>query len=375
MTKEEKNELLTRLGSEDYEAYMELRRQMDVLAADEKMDDAQKAAFYAEIRDELVLMRKRRDLMAKKLQAFNELIDEVETRLKETEQYDRKKKKKVRILPPAPTNAQIDYREKQEAHFAQGMTFYKLFWVFFIGCFAGVVLETLYCLIQRGHYESRVGLIYGPFNLVYGIGALCLSGALYQFRNRGRVFSFVGGFVVGSVVEYACSWFQEVCFGSTSWDYSNMPYNLNGRICLLYSVFWGILGIFWIKDIYPRMAKWILKIPNKVGKPLTWALLVFMVFNSVMTLFTSLRWTARREGVEPRNAFEAYIDEHYPDERMQKIFANAEFTEDREARMQDEQESQNNFRKLEQLSKELGQKTAETIEDAIDTMKSDAGNR
>ena len=375
MTKEEKNELLTRLGSEDYEAYMELRRQMDVLAADEKMDDAQKAAFYAEIRGELVLMRKRRDLMAKKLQAFNELIDEVETRLKETEQYDRKKKKKVRILPPAPTNAQIDYREKQEAHFAQGMTFYKLFWVFFIGCFAGVVLETLYCLIQRGHYESRVGLIYGPFNLVYGIGALCLSGALYRFRNRGRVFSFVGGFVVGSVVEYACSWFQEVCFGSTSWDYSNMPYNLNGRICLLYSVFWGILGIFWIKDIYPRMAKWILKIPNKVGKPLTWALLVFMVFNSVMTLFTSLRWTARREGVEPRNAFEAYIDEHYPDERMQKIFANAEFTEDREARMQDEQESQNNFRKLEQLSKELGQKTAETIEDAIDTMKSDTGNQ
>lgn len=372
MTREEKNELLTQLGSEDYEAYMELRRQMDVLAADERMDDAQKAAFYAEIRDELVLLRKRRDLMAKKLQAFNELIDEVKTRLKETEQYDRRKKKKVRILPPAPTNAQIDYREKQEAHFAQGMTFYKLFWVFFIGCFAGVVLETIYCLIQRGHYESRVGLIYGPFNLVYGIGTLCLSGALYQFRNRGRVFSFVGGFVVGSVVEYACSWFQEVCFGSTSWDYSNMPYNLNGRICLLYSIFWGILGIFWIKDIYPRMAKWILKIPNKVGKPLTWVLLVFMVFNSVMTLFTSLRWTARREGVEPRNAFEAYLDEHYPDERMQKIFANAEFTEDREARMQDEQESQNNFQKLEELSKELGQETTETIEDAIDTIKSDA---
>ena len=371
MTREEKSELLAQLGKEDYEYYMEVRRQMDVLAADEQMNDAQKAAFYAEIREELIVMRKRRDLLTRKLQAFNELIDEVETRLKETEQYDRKKKKKMRILPPAPTNAQIDYREKQEAHFAQGMTFYKLFWVFFIGCFAGVVLETIYCLIQRGHYESRVGLIYGPFNLVYGVGALCLSGALYRFRNRGRVFSFVGGFIVGSVVEYACSWFQEVCFGSTSWDYSNMPYNLNGRICLLYSVFWGILGIFWIKDIYPRMAKWILKIPNKVGKPLTWALLVFMVFNSVMTLFTSLRWTARREGIAPKNAFEAYLDEHYPDERMQKIFANAEFTEDREARMQEEQESQNNFQKLEQLSKELGQKTAETIEDAIDTIKSD----
>ena len=57
---------------------------------------------------------------------------------------------------------------------------------------------------------------------------------------------------------------------------------------------------------------------------------------------------------------------------MQKIFANAEFTEDREARMQDEQESQNNFQKLEELSKELGQETTETIEDAVDTIKSDA---
>ena len=372
MSEEEIERLRNELGELEDESYKELRRQMDLLAADETMNDAQKEAFYAKIREELVEMTKHRDVIARKLQKTNELIDEVETRLKETEQYDKKKKKKLRILPPAPTNAQIDYREKQEAHFAQGMTFYKLFWVFFIGCFAGVVLETIYCLIQRGHYESRVGLIYGPFNLVYGIGALCLSSALYQFRNRGRVFSFVGGFVVGSVVEYACSWFQEVCFGSTSWDYSNMPYNLNGRICLLYSIFWGILGIFWIKDIYPRMAKWILKIPNKVGKPLTWVLLVFMVFNSVMTLFTSLRWTARREGIEPRNAFEAYLDEHYPDERMQKIFANAEFTEDREARMQDEQESQNNFQKLEELSKELGQKTTETIEDAIDTIKSDA---
>ena len=368
MSEEEIERLRNELSELEDGSYKELRRQMDLLAADESMDDAQKEAFYAKIREELAEMTKHRDVIARKLQKTNELIDEVETRLKETEQYDKKKKKKLRILPPAPTNAQIDYREKQEAHFAQGITFYKLFWVFFIGCFAGVVLETLYCLIQRGHYESRVGLIYGPFNLVYGIGALCLTGALYRFRNRGRIFSFVGGFVVGSAVEYACSWFQETFFGSTSWDYSNMPFNLNGRICLLYSLFWGILGIFWIKDIYPRMAKWILKIPNKLGKPLTWALLVFMVFNSVMTLCTSLRWTARREGVPAGNAFEEYLDAHYPDERMQQIFANAEFTEDREARMQEEADSQNNFRRLEELSRKMGQKTAETIEDAIDSM-------
>ena len=106
MTQEEKNELMERLGPQDYEAYMELRRQMDVLAADERMDDAQKAAFYAQIREELIVMRRQRDLLTRRLQAFNDLIDEVETRLKETEKYDRRKKKKLRILPPPPTNAQ-----------------------------------------------------------------------------------------------------------------------------------------------------------------------------------------------------------------------------------------------------------------------------
>ena len=302
---------------------------MDLLASDVKMDDAQREAFYGKIREELSYMRQTREILKEKLQLTNAAIDEVETRLTERE---KREKKRLRLLPAAPTNAQIDYRERKSRHFAQGMTFYKLFWVFFIGCFLGVVLETLYCMVQRGHYESRVGLIYGPFNLVYGIGALALSLALYRFRNRGRVFSFVGGFIVGTVIEYACSWFQEAVFGSTSWDYSNMPYNIHGRVCLLYSLFWGILGILWIKDIYPRMAQWILKIPNRVGKTLTWMLLVFMVFNTAMTGLTALRWTARRHGVPAQNALDAYIDAHYPDERMQKIFANAEFTEDREAR-------------------------------------------
>lgn len=54
--------------------------------------------------------------------------------------------------------------------------------------------------------------------------------------------------------------------------------------------------------------------------------------------------------------FEEYIDAHYPDERMQRIFANAEFTEDREERMQEEADSQNNFRRLEELSHEMGKR-------------------
>lgn len=251
-------------------------------------------------------------------------VDEAQTRLNEIMRVTKKCK---RIVSPAPTNAQIDAAEKRLRHFAQGRSPYKLFWVFFIGCFAGVMVERLWALIRYGVLEPRVGLIYGPFNLVYGVGAWALTAALYPLRNRSRVFSFLGGMIIGSVVEYACSFFQEMVFGSVSWDYSNRPFNINGRICLLYSVYWGVLGVVWIKELYPRMARMILKIPNRIGKPLTLALCAFMVANTLMTGLTVLRWTQRRTGHAASNRVESYLDRRYPDARMERIFSNLVFTQ------------------------------------------------
>ena len=153
--------------------------------------------------------------------------------------------------------------------------------VCFVGSFAGVVVESIWCILRHGYLESRAGLVYGPFNLLYGVGALTLTLALYRFRNRGRWLSFLGGMLVGSVVEYICSWGQELILGSRSWDYSRMPFNLNGKIsvCSIPVAYWGVLGVLWIKDIYPRMAKWILKLPNRFGKIATWCVAAFLVVN------------------------------------------------------------------------------------------------
>jgi|GEM_PF-4663813 len=76
-------------------------------------------------------------------------------------------------------------RTRTEKSFASGLNFYKLFWIFFVGCFLGVVIETLYCLVTRHHFESRQGLIYGPFNLVYGLGALAMTLGLYWLGTCG----------------------------------------------------------------------------------------------------------------------------------------------------------------------------------------------
>jgi len=277
-------------------------------------------ALEQEVEETVASLRRATVNMTKAAHQTFQLADELDSRYDDLERTEKK-----HILPPAPANSMIDHQEELSDHFAKGMGSYKLLWICFIGSFAGVVVELLWCLFRYGYLESRSGLVYGPFNLLYGVGAVALTLALYRFRNRSPWLSFAGGFLVGSVLEYLCSWGQEAILGSRSWDYSMMPFNLNGRICLLYSVFWGILGVLWIKDLYPRMAKWILKLPNKAGRIATWAFAVFFIINIVMSSVSVYRWSERVQGGEADSAFWEVIDERFPDERMERIFANMEF--------------------------------------------------
>lgn len=285
-------------------------------------------AIFAEVDERLGAMKRERDMHLGRLTEETGWIDEIETREHEL----RAQSAGFHIIPPAPTNAQIDSEEKKLRHFAQGKSVYKLFWMFFAGGVLGVLAERCWCLLRYGFYEPRVGSIYSPFNPVYGLAAAVLTLTLYGFRNRGKVFSFLGGAIIGSAVEYLCSLVQEWVFGSASWDYTGRPFNIGGRICLLYSVYWGVLGMLFIKEFYPRITKLILRIPNRVGKPLTCVLAALLAFDMAMTGMSILRWAERRQDKEPSNALEAYFDRHYPDERMEKIFTNLEFVDERDER-------------------------------------------
>ncbi len=237
----------------------------------------------------------------------------------------RKSRRKRKLIPAAPSNTAVDLREEKTSHFAKGINAYKLLLILFVGSFVGVVIEMLWCLLKYGYIESRAGLVYGPFNLLYGVGGVALTLALYRFRNHRRLFSFFGGMLIGSIVEYVCSFVQEVIFGSRSWDYSAMPFNINGRICLLYSVFWGMLGVLWIKNLYPRLASLILKIPSNAGKIATVVLTVFLAVNAVVTCAAVYRWSERLSGEAASGAVEEILDARFDDGRMERIFANMDF--------------------------------------------------
>ncbi len=291
----------------------------------EKMVDEESEVDDEDVDARVEALRKISSNLTKASLVSINLADEVRARW-----HDVQQSKKGKFIAHAPANAVIDYKEEKNDNFAQGTNFYKLSLVFIIGSFVGVIIELIWCFLKNGYIESRSGLVYGTFNLLYGVGALALTVTLYNLRNHSRWLSFLGGLVIGSAVEYACSFAQELVFGSRSWDYSDMPFNLNGRICLLYSIFWGILGMMWIKNLYPRLSDIILKIPNKIGKAVTWVLIIFIVFDAAVSLIAVERWVQRKNGVEADNAFLEFIDERFDDDRMKRIYANMVFGDEEE---------------------------------------------
>ena len=207
--------------------------------------------------------------------------------------------------------------------FAEGICYSKLFWVFLIGCVGGVLVEMFWCVLTRYPLENRSGLIYGPFNPVYGFGAVLLTVALYKIKSKTLV--FICGAVIGGAFEYLCSLFQELAFHSVSWEYSETPANLHGRTNIAFSIMWGILALIWIKSVYPCLSRWIERIPQKTGTVLTISLTLFMCFNMLVSAAAVARQAQRLEGVPATSAITQFLDRHYPDERLKEVYPNMRF--------------------------------------------------
>ncbi|MEG2097460.1 MAG: putative ABC transporter permease [Pseudoflavonifractor sp.] len=231
-------------------------------------------------------------------------------------------------IQKAHPGAEILPHEKKakSAIFAQGCGFYKVVWLFFIGAFLGDVIETIFCRITAGFWMSRSSVVWGPFSIVWGLAMAFATLLLYKYRDRPASFLFVAGTVLGGVYEYLCSVFTELVFGTVFWDYSAIPFNIGGRVNLLYCFFWGFAAVAWFRLIYPFFSRWIEKIPKKPGVVLSWCLIFFMVCNVLVSGIALGRYNARSNGEPARNSVETYIDAQYGDERMAKIYPNAKQT-------------------------------------------------
>ena len=197
-----------------------------------------------------------------------------------------------------------------------------IFWIFIIGSILGYIYEMILVFFQKGYFESRQGLIYGPFTPVYGIGGIVYYLFLNKIKVKDKVQIFFITMVLGGITEYICSLVQEKAFGTISWDYSYLPLNINGRTSLLHCTYWGIAGILYITYINPVIEKIKQKADKISLKVVTTILAVFMIFNINISWIAADRQTERKHNVAPQNKLDLFLDKAYPDEYMNKIFAN-----------------------------------------------------
>ena len=213
--------------------------------------------------------------------------------------------------------------EEQEVYpFARGVCLDKLVWVFLTSALLGDIIETFWCGLVNGQWMSRSSVLYGPFSFVWGLGAVVLTISLQRLAHRDSFFVFAAGFFIGGAYEYMCSVFTELVFGTVFWDYSHMPLNIGGRTNVLFCFFWGVLAVFWIKIIYPRMSQLIEAVPALAGKVMTWVVVFLMVCNGLLTSAAMLRYSTRAVQPQPANAFEEFIDRQYGDAYMERRWPN-----------------------------------------------------
>lgn len=216
--------------------------------------------------------------------------------------------------------------------FAKGLCFAKLVLLFVLGSFLGVVWENLLGIFKRLikygvlSYRDHRGVIYGPFNPLYGFGIVII--VLILGRKRRHPYkTFAYGAILGGLIEYIASFLLEFVLGAKSWDYSDQLLNINGRTSISYMIFWGVAMMILIHYVYPVVSKLIEKIPKKLGNILVWFFIIFLSVDMFIS-FTALgRQVLRHKGYEPFTFVGEFYDKVYTDEFLKKIYVNMSFGE------------------------------------------------
>lgn len=215
-----------------------------------------------------------------------------------------------------------------------GITFWRLFAYFIIYSVIGFIVETLFGLAKYGTLESRQSFLYGPFCAIYGVGAIIMILSLQYFKKNYNTL-FIGGCIVGSITEYLVSWIGEMILHLKWWDYSNMPFNINGRICLLYAIFWGFLGLYLMISLNPKVDRLINFIKSKIPSNLLQMFVVLctivMFIDCVSTAFALSFFTVRtikEKNIQVKNqeyvnlAYEKISKNEFQLKLIEKFFNN-----------------------------------------------------
>lgn len=211
------------------------------------------------------------------------------------------------------------------------ISYLEIFSLFMIGNILGVIVEGLWCLFRYGKWQTHVVALWGPFNIVYGIGiAMFYIGdtLLYEQAWFLRIAALA---FIGSLVEYLCGLVIRIGIHMKAWDYRDHFLNIQGLISPKMTLVWGILGFGFDRFLYKPLKKILSRMDKLLWDSICFGMSIFMAIDLFCTAICIVRWANRHKGKPPLNGISRLIDRKYPDSRMEKKFCNWMFIDGKDS--------------------------------------------
>lgn len=173
---------------------------------------------------------------------------------------------------------------------------YYLFQCFFIYAFLGWCTEVAFAAFKEHRFVNR-GFLNGPICPVYGFGVVAVIHFLTPLRYN-LILLYIGSAVLVTAIEWLTGFILEKVFHNKWWDYSNMPLNLNGYVCLLFSLIWGVFCVFIVDVFHPFIDTLLSHIPFLVGMILLCILVVAGLADLYVTASGILKLNKRLEKMQ-----------------------------------------------------------------------------
>jgi uncharacterized membrane protein len=174
--------------------------------------------------------------------------------------------------------------------------FYELLWIFIIYAFIGWCTEVSYAAVNRGVFINR-GFLNGPYCPIYGCGVVIVVGVLTPLKDN-LVILFIGSFLLTSILEFITGFLLEKIFHNKWWDYSELPFNIKGYVCLKFSIYWGLACTFVIDILHPIIYKFITMIPHIAGIMLISIIMLVFFVDLGITVATIMKLNKRLQAMD-----------------------------------------------------------------------------
>lgn len=179
------------------------------------------------------------------------------------------------------------------------LNFYTLGAIYLVYSFLGWVAETVVATIRGGRFANR-GAAAGPFCFIYGTTGVLLAVSFGDLRTE-PVYLFFACMMAATVMEWITAKLLERLHRRKWWDYSGKKFNLNGYVCLQYSLLWGALGtasVLWGNNVLLQLCA---HIPVWLLRPAVWVSLTVAVLDQIGSAVLVQQYAARHPVLEQLN--------------------------------------------------------------------------